>query len=319
MDPGYLHHLRRLYVHSISDEIDPLAAALRRKRDQPRVRLIDLAATASSLAYDDRESLDPLAVQAISDTNPTFDPDRIGSYGEEEWLGILNSAKGKYFEYLVVDRLNDGEVVGDLYLRDGETAAVAESMNQPGWDVRITDTNGVEVELVQLKASESAGYLQAALERYPDIKILTTDEVANGLHDSMVLDSNIKDSDLLEAIDSTLDDMSQSLVEEFWSAFNPLLPLIVIAGTEGYKVAMGRQALREGLISSSNRGGAALVSGGVGAAVKVLFGTFWLAAPAAIFTRFWYDGRVRLDGIAAQARSESKKLSSRAAYWQAMP
>jgi hypothetical protein len=43
----------------------------------------------------DREALDGLAVQAIRDTNPAFDPDALHSYSEAQWLGMVNAAKGQ--------------------------------------------------------------------------------------------------------------------------------------------------------------------------------------------------------------------------------
>ena len=85
------------------------------------------------------DDLDPLLQMAIGDTNLWIDDNRWFSLREEERLGAINAAKGKYFEYLVAARLNDGQQVGDLLLAPGQRAELAESMTQPGWDMRIVD------------------------------------------------------------------------------------------------------------------------------------------------------------------------------------
>src|SRR5690606_9188109 len=126
MDVRYLRVLTSRYRAHASDDPDALDRILRRHRGLRRTRLMDLAAVAASLAYVDREALDELAVQAIRDTNPSFDPDALHAYSEAQWLGMVNAAKGKYFEYLVVDRLNTGETVGDLQLLPGQQAVVAD-------------------------------------------------------------------------------------------------------------------------------------------------------------------------------------------------
>jgi hypothetical protein len=132
--------------------------------------LIDLVVDAANLAHtirDDASRLnDPLVAAAIRDTNPTFDFSNPPTGQALE--GAVNAAKGKYFEYLVVDRLNNGERVGDVVLPDGFTAKVAESMTQPGWDIQILDHNSRVADYLQLKATDNAGYIREALDRYPE-------------------------------------------------------------------------------------------------------------------------------------------------------
>ena len=93
--------------------------------------------------------------------------------------GFLSAWKGKYFEVLVRDELNAGEWVGDIHLEPGQTALLAESAIQPGWDLQIINSDGSVAQELQLKATESLSYVKEALERYPDIGVLTTDEVFN--------------------------------------------------------------------------------------------------------------------------------------------
>ena len=118
MNHKYLAALRKRYRAYSSDEIDPMSDLIVRYRQFKNTRTLDLAAVALSLGDQPESSddLNPLAVKALHDTNPNFDPSQVGKYSDQEWMGIVNSAKGKYFEYLVVDELNAGGTVGDISL-----------------------------------------------------------------------------------------------------------------------------------------------------------------------------------------------------------
>jgi hypothetical protein len=143
----------------------------------------------------------------------------------DELQGAINTAKGKYFEYLVADQLNAGEQVGPVLLPDGYRAVLAESLNQPGWDMRIVGPDGATADYLQLKATSSAGYIQEALHRYPDIEILATHEVAAS---GLVLESGVKESELHDQVLSAIDVMDESVTECFLDYFSPLLPLVAI-------------------------------------------------------------------------------------------
>jgi len=119
---------------------------------------------------DGPEDVDPLLLRAIHDTNPSLTQAHLFSLDSDALQGAVNTAKGKYFEYLVAEKLNQGLQVGPLLLQEGQTAVLAESMTQPGWDLRIVDEDGAVVEYLQLKATDSVAYVRAALERYPDIQ-----------------------------------------------------------------------------------------------------------------------------------------------------
>ncbi len=232
---------------------------------------------------------DPLALEAIRMTNPNFDPSQINDYSDEQLMGIVNSAKGKYFELLVAEKLNNGEQVGDLVLPDGYHAELAESMNQPGWDLTILGPSGSVAEHLQLKATDNFGYISEALEKYPDIRILAADEAANSAPDgyTMVLDSEIPDSDLTDAINSTLDVNDSGFLDRFTDTFHPLFPLAVIAALEGYSVYAGKQQVSDAIKSGSERAGRSLFSTLTGSVVFALGGGL-LAIPAAFTAGMWY-------------------------------
>lgn len=188
----------------------------------------------------DTTGIDPLLLRAIRDTNPSLEEHRLLALSGDALQGAVNTAKGKYFEYLVAQKLNAGEQVGPLLLEPGQAAVLAESMNQPGWDLRIVGEDGNTVDYLQLKATDSVGYIKSALERYPDIQILATDDVA---HSGLVLDSGITDVDLREHVGAAIDVVDNSLAESFWEHFHPLLPLVAMALYEGHRLAVGAQSM----------------------------------------------------------------------------
>jgi hypothetical protein len=104
-----------------------------------RESLFDLTLTAVSahiLLDQDSSDIDPRLLEALNVTNPSLSDQDFTNLTAEQLQGAINSAKGKYFEFLVVDRLNAGEQVGPVLLPDGYQAFLAASSNQPGWTCR---------------------------------------------------------------------------------------------------------------------------------------------------------------------------------------
>lgn len=123
----------------------------------------------------------------------------VDSLSADELVGVVSAVKGKLFEMELVDHLNDG------HLPEGMHAALAPSATQPGYDITVTNEQGQVVDLIQAKATESAGYVKEALERYPDIDVTTTTEVhaqlvARGI--GHVTDSGISDAVLQGKIEA---------------------------------------------------------------------------------------------------------------------
>lgn len=265
------------------------------------------------------DELDPQLQRAINDTNPGITEHRWFELGDAERMGAINTAKGKYFEYLVAERLNGGQQVGDIVLAQGQHAVLAESMTQPGWDMQIVDSHGDVVSYLQLKATESAGYVQAALDRYPDIQILATSEAANHAYpENIVLDSALSDAELRDQLSHAVDIADTSVTERFADYVSPLLPLIAIAGLEGYKVALGESSMEEFAEALAHRGKRLLAVKLAGATVYALGGGL-LAIPAALAGGLWFD-RVknlstlqsayvwRVDRLAALAEYRHQRL-----------
>jgi hypothetical protein len=75
----------------------------------------------------------------------------------DDVVGLVNGVKGKLFEIELVDHINSGN------LPDGFHAELAGSATQPGYDIKILDSDGNVVEVLQAKATESVSYVKDAL------------------------------------------------------------------------------------------------------------------------------------------------------------
>lgn len=307
-----LESLRRKWSSCSDDSIrtysDSFIRYLRIKGDT----IVDAAAIATNIGVNvfhaDHE-VDPKLLQSIRMTNPALDKERLLSLNDEQISGIVNSAKGKYFELIVEEKLNNGERVGDIVLPNGYTAKLADSMTQPAWDLQILDDNGHVSDYLQLKATDSLGYIKDTLERYPDIKILATDEVADHLHGGnyMVFDSDIANDAITEHVYDVVHDEAAGFSEKFLDSFSPLIPLAVIAATEGMMVLLGKKTVEEALERSSYRVPRSIVAGGVGAFVYAVGGGL-LSVPASMVTRLLIDREKNLNLLSQSILSHKNKL-----------
>lgn len=89
-----------------------------------KANVLDLAILAANLSSNivtaEAALSDPLVVKALSMTTTRSLADLAAN--PEALAGALNTAKGKYFELLVAEKLNTGEAIGDLVLKAGQHA-----------------------------------------------------------------------------------------------------------------------------------------------------------------------------------------------------
>ena len=281
--------------------------AFRRYLKANRESLLDIIVAAASVHFsigDGPQDLDPLLLKAIHDTNPSMSDDRLFAIDGDALQGAVNTAKGKYFEYLVVEKLNQGQQVGPLLLEPGQQAMLAESMTQPGWDLRIVDEHGDVVEYLQLKATDSVSYIRSALERYPDIQILATDEVANS---GLALDSGITDEELRAHVEMGVDTLDVSLTETFLDHFHPLLPLAAMVLYEELRLWVGQQSMDAFKMALARRSQRIVVTQSIGAAVYALDGGL-LSIPAAIAGGLMFDKTINQAAIATSYEAHRGRL-----------
>ena len=222
--------------------------------------------------------------------------DIIEDADDTELAGLISGIKGKLFEMRYVDFLNDG------HLPDGYEAVLAESATNPGWDIAILDNNGITVNELQMKATDSVDYIKTALERYPDIDIVTTEEVYNSvvMHEfaDQVINSGISNEELTSVVTETLESDS---VDMDWGL--PVIPMLLI----GYSV------YKKESLSSFEKGTEfgdryiqSYISYIAGGAVAVITNTWWLGLIASMGTKvFCKYGRVKFN----KAKSLDRTIS----------
>ena len=108
----------------------------------------------------------------------------------ESMQGHISNIKGILFEQEYVESLEEM----------GIHATVFEETNHPLTDISIFDDSGEVVSELQLKATESVGYINATLAENPDIAIVATSEVANEIGSDMVIDSGIAEAVLEDSV-----------------------------------------------------------------------------------------------------------------------
>lgn len=213
----------------------------------------------------------PRMSEAFRLTFPNKSIEDMNSASPESARGWLSAWKGKLFEVEVRDRFNAGETIGDLKPEPGQYARLFLSPTHPGSDLEILNADGTIANELQLKATELIRPIREALEKYPDINILTTSEVAVKLPDT-VLDSGISESRLEESLSKPLDDLLDTPTEELAETVLPGLPFVVIVTTEGRKVLAGRQTVQKAVNRSVERGMKSGVAFGVGYTLAALTG-----------------------------------------------
>lgn len=295
------HQIERLYQQYSSSNYPPFTPSqvkkLYRKYVHPHQQSIldaftTMLATQQLLLSDqiDYDKITPQMKEAWQLAYPNVPIENLSSYDAEQIQGLVNGWKGKYFEVIIRDKLNAGELVGGIQLENGQTAQLAESATQPGWDLQITDTNGNIVEELQLKATHSLSYIKHSLDKYPDFDVITTNEAVDGttglldqIHDSGVSDSGLEVR-FLTLFENVNDSPIQNVMENVFSG----LGLLAIAATESYMVVFGKKSAIEAFKSGTERSVKSLLSTGAGALV-MMGGATALVLPVTFATRLVLD------------------------------
>ena len=259
-------------------EKDALFELAQRYRSRDEREVLEVAAIAADVSLDDVLNLglepdaDPLFRDAFNRQYPNVDVESLVGASDECLDGLANGVKGKYFEMLVCARLNAGQRLGELQLQSGQTAYLAESSTQSGWDLRIENENGALDELLQLKATESMGYVKEALVKYPDIRVVVPSEVDARADDILGTDiSNEQLDDMAQAQiseigESAADDILDQGVEAAFDSI-PFASMIATGVIEGGRALTGRSTIRESFRRGAKRMGRAGVYNAIGVAL----------------------------------------------------
>jgi len=120
----------------------------------------------------------------------------------EEILGFNNALKGKLFEVKYLDHISKT-------LEPGYTAKLADSPTQKGFDIEIYNSYGQIDQQLQLKASTSASYIKDALNQYPEIDVVTLEDLDGQMllanYSDRIISSKISHDDLLSSMGSSVE------------------------------------------------------------------------------------------------------------------
>lgn len=142
------------------------------------------------------EKLGDASIAEIRETLATYDAGQL--------QGVENAVKGHLFEQMVhrYENADGDEWVAELH----------EEPNFPGSDIVFTNSETGESIEVSLKATSSPGLIEDALLKYPDIPIVTTDEVSEAFRDNpLVRGSQISDESLREVTQENLEEALDGL------------------------------------------------------------------------------------------------------------
>lgn len=259
----------------------------------------------------DYDKLTPQIKEAFEIANPNIDISALTERSGDEIAGFINNTKGKYFEILVRDGLNNGETFGDVALREGQRAVIAESATQPGWDLQILNNDGTIDTALQLKATSSLGYIKEALEKYPDIDILSTSEVFNSENiPDDIFNSRISNQDITEQTSAPFDNLLDSDLTDFLENVLPFLPFVVISISEGRKYFVHKKAFDavfRDFTYRSIKTGTAMAAGSL---VFAITESGLVSIPTAILVRLSIDRLLNLNKIIKSVKLKTNELKN---------
>lgn len=151
--------------------------------------------------------------------------DYVKSLSSEQLRGVISNTKGIYHELLFVEHQNASP--GAL------ASNVMEVTNYPGADVQFS-LGGEVVREVQLKAVASPALVYEHLQRYPDVEILVTEEVASIIDG--IDSSGFSNAILSREVNERLHDLEgQGLLEEISDGL--ITSVFVTSGILVYRVS----------------------------------------------------------------------------------
>ncbi|WP_338501540.1 hypothetical protein V6R86_01825 [Sphingomonas kaistensis] len=217
-----------------------------------------------------------LAYPGLAAAGETFS-DAVYRLPPEDLVGLVSGVKGKLFELELLDHLNSGN------LPEGLHAELPQSATQPGFDIQIIDESGRTVDVLQAKATESAAYVQDALQRYPGIDVTTTAEVhaqlvAMGVTEN-ITNSGISENALEAAVSAAAGPINHLDAGDLIPSSIGLAVIALSTFMDGSLTVEQRSA------EFGDRAAKASVAGTAAAAALAATGAWWIALAAGVGSR----------------------------------
>lgn len=238
-----LKHLASNYRKNNPPSLKHIIAKIK-KNEELLISLLAMGASITGIVSKhgvDFDKITPQMEEAFNLAFPNLELSHLENLEPEQLTGFISNWKGKYFEVLVRDELNAGNTIGDITLLDGQYAELAESVTQPGWDLQILDENGITLDQLQLKATNSVSYINETLERYPEFEIIGSTEISTSAD---ILNSNIANDTITDQISNIFENVD-SVIPDLVYDILPFSGMIIITTLEGRKYLTGKASLND--------------------------------------------------------------------------
>ncbi|TRX56701.1 glycine zipper family protein [Thalassomonas sp. M1454] len=157
----------------------------------------------------------------------------LSSYSLESLKGVANNAKGIYHELLYVDEFNRQNV--------DQQARLFEKTNEPGADIQIYSVDtGEIIQEAQLKALQDSSGIYQHFDKYPDIEVIATNEIAS-LFDNVEA-SGLTNEELIADMNSVISKLSSDTPLDA-ATDTAAFSLLFSAGKEAIEVLRGQKEL----------------------------------------------------------------------------
>jgi hypothetical protein len=179
----------------------------------------------------------------------------VGGMSGDQLKGLANNVKGIYHELRYVEQFNEENpnVIAELH----------PATNSPGSDIVIRDLEtGEIVNEIQLKATDSSAYILEHFEKYPDIPLVSTKEVAEAMED--IQSSGLSNIDLEQDVSRVNQELSE------FGPFSDAISSAEMGGILGLAI-YGLESNR-GKKTATQAGRRALEGAGVAAGTSVVIG-----------------------------------------------
>lgn len=315
-----IEYLKEKYSSYKNGSISDLYKTYVSKKEAALIDSITAALAINAIFQADKinfNAITPQMEKAFHLSFPNLELEHLTEMTESQLVGISQGWKGKLFELEVMDKLNLGENVGGIYLESGQYAELANISNQPGWDLQILNADGTVANELQLKATDSLGYINEAFAKYPDIDIISTSEVATQIGNQLI-DSGITNEELMDSIIEPLSEVFDSSTEHILGTIFPGLPFLIITGMEGRKWIIGKQTYDQGFEKILERSIKTGVSLGVGSLAFFLTDMGIISIPATILTSLGIDaikGMKDVSQLNEEMNMRNKELSNLLPYY----
>ena len=159
----------------------------------------------------------------------------LSDYSSEALKGVANNAKGIYHELLFVEEFNLQNVQ--------QQARIFEKTNEPGADIQIYSVEtGDIIQEAQLKALQDSSGIYHHFDKYPDIDVIATNEIASAFEN--VQNSGFSNEEITADMNLVISQLSNDNTVDL-ATETAAISLLISAGQEAIEVLNGRKELND--------------------------------------------------------------------------